>query len=444
MKRKLFSFGETGSEKMASRWIFLIGLFSSTQIYVGGYTAISELFLVLLMPLNLAKNFRIFSKDRCSAFLWLLFLWMGGVIFTDFWTHNSIPAFIRGMIPPLGILSSLVCIYPLLKKNPDGLRWYFVGAALSGVISTFVFQHGSDIENAAVLTGEMTATESIIGSKLYWVARVNDFMGLPVKGWYLSTPLPVSIGLLFYMAVHALVTGGRSSFLVSFLSVAIVAMGRQSRIKMMWMKKNLPIVLLGLILFLSMAKFVYSKAATIGLMGEKELEKFEEQAKGRSAFETLMKSRGEFFIALFAIKDHPIIGHGSHAMDYNGYVINHIIKYGAEEDFERNLRLQNMRGIRTIPAHSHIMCYWLWAGIPGLLPWLYILCLLWKTLTKRMYVYPPYFGCLAILIPASFWHIFFSPLSSRIGMGVLVAMCFIVQTMEREQRRANGYMVKSW
>ncbi len=96
-------------------------------------------------------------------------------------------------------------------------------------------------------------------------------------------------------------------------------------------------------------------------------------------------------------------------------------------------------GVRMIPAHSHIACFWMWAGIPGLIPWVYILILLCKTLFMRMHVYPPYYGYFALIIPSVLWHIFFSPLGSRINMAILIAACLVVRTIERERRNWIQY-----
>lgn len=437
MRRKdLFSFGNTRAERSASWWLFLIGLGSSTQINIGGYTAISELLLVLYMPIAMAKNWGLFRRDRCTTILWLLIVWGFGQLATDLSIGNYFAFMIRGLIPPVGIFAALITIYPLLKRNPDGLKWILLGTAISGVVSIFVFQHGADIDVVEVRSGAKSAAEAVMGYKLFWVDKLNEWLALSVKGWYMYMPHGGNVVIAAFLAVFGLASGGRSSFLVGAVSTLLLLFGGKSSRKMMWLKKNWLILVGLLVVLMPIVKFTYQYAASSGWMGERELEKYENDVKGRSNLETLMVGRAEFFISLRAIVDKPLMGHGSHALDRAGYKVNFFIKHGVDEEtLQRIQRAEKAFGVRTIPAHSHIACFWMWAGIPGLLPWIYILILLCKTLFRRMHVYPPYYGYFALIIPTMFWHIFFSPFGSRINMAVLIAACLVVQTMEREQKR---------
>lgn len=445
-RHNIFSLGQTREERSSSVKLFLIGLASLTFINIGGYAAIAELILVIMLPYSLLRNIRYFNLDSCSSIIWLLIIWALGQFATDVLAHNYFAFMIRGLIPPIGTLAALLVVYPLLRKNPNGLKWIILGMAISGVISIFVFQPGAAAGNQGVLAGTKTAVEAVLDYKLFWVQKLNDWLGLPVKGWYLSMPHACNVLIALFLAFFALGAGGRSAFLVALVSAMFFVFGGKSSRKMQWLKRNWLISVLGLLVVMVAAKYTYQYAASSGWMGEEELLKYEEQSKGRSGLATLMQSRGEFFMALDAITDKPLMGHGSYALDYHGYRRAYFEKNGADaETLERIISIQEMRGgVPPIPAHSHIACFWMWAGIPGLLPWVYILVLLCKTLFKRMHVYPAYYGYFALIVPTMLWHIFFSPFGSRINMAVLIAACLVVQTMEREQRRMNGFMVKSW
>lgn len=437
MRRKnLFSFGNTPAERSASKWLFLIGLGSSTQINIGGYTAISELLLVLYMPFAMAKNWGLFSRDRCSTILWLLIIWGFGQLITDLSIGNYFAFMIRGLIPPVGIVSALVVIYPLLKCNPDGLKWILFATAISSVVSIFIFQPGAASGAGEVASGQMSAAEFIVGYKLFWVGKLNEWLALPVKGWYMSMPYGWNSAIAAFLAVFGLASGGRSSFLAAAVSTMMLIFGGKSSQKMMWLRRRWPILVGLLIALMPMAKITYQYAASNGWMGEQEMEKYEDQSKGKTGLQTLMAGRGEFFIALMAIKDKPFFGHGSHALDTEGYQANFYQKYGMdEESLKRILWREREFGVRTIPAHSHIAQFWMWAGIAGLVPWLFILTVIIKTLLMRMHVMPQYYGYLALVIPLELWAIFFSPLGSRINMALLIAVCLLVQTTELQQKK---------
>ena len=437
MRREgLFSFGSTHAKMSASFWLFMIGLGSMTQIKIGGYTAISEFFLVLLSPIALIKNYRLFAKDHCKTIVNLLLLWMVGVCLTDYVRGNYFMFFIRGFIAPWGTLAALVTIYPLLRRNPDALKWYLLGVAISGVVSIFVFQPGTTVGTYAVQSGEMSASEMRMSYKLFWVGQLNTWLGLPIEGWYMTFPIAAAVVIGLFLSAFSLVTGGRSAFMVLLLTTVLIAMCGHSRKLMQSMRRNTILVVAGLLLMAPVVKGIYNVSATRGWMGDKELTKYEEQAKGVSALEMLMRGRGEFFVSLFAALDKPFLGHGSFARDTKGYVMDYLVKYGADYDAIKRLEMsEKMYGVRLIPGHSHITCYWMWAGIPGLLPWLYILYLFYVTLFKRSYAYPAYFGYFAFMIPNEFWAIFFSPYGGRVNMGFLIAACLVVKAMEREQKQ---------
>ena len=437
MKREgLFSLGSTHAERSASFWLFLIGLGTTTQISVGGYTAISEFFIVALLPITLVRNWRVFAQDRCMTILYLLLLWIGGVCLTDFLVDNYFWAFIRGLIPAVGTFAALITIYPLLKRNPDALKWFLLGLAISGVVSIFVFQPGTTLGSHNVRSGAMSASEARMSYKLFWVNQLNTWLGLPIEGWYMALPNCISVIIGVFLAMFSLVTGGRSAFLVSFLSTVIIFLCGHSRERMRAIGRHTMFIIVGLALLAPIVKLIYKEAATRGIMGDYEADRYEEQAKGASIIETLMRGRGEVFIAVLAALDKPFLGHGSMARDTKGYVLNYVVKYGNDyETIKQVMDNERAYGVRLIPAHSHIICYWMWAGIPGLLPWLYILYLLSKTLFKRVAIYPPYFGYFAFMVPFMWWHIFFSPFGSRITMGFLIAACLVVQTMEQHQKR---------
>ena len=117
--------------------------------------------------------------------------------------------------------------------------------------------------------------------------------------------------------------------------------------------------------------------------------------------------------------------------------------YGAYEDFQ-NLVQRRMywegRGYSTVgilPGHSHVITFWLWYGVFGLLLWLYVLWLIYKFFTQYVDVVPQWFGYFAITISSSLWSIFFSPYSQRILFPLLFCALIYVRNI------ANGRLCLS-
>lgn len=449
-KQGLLSFGDTPVERKAARWLFLIGLFSATQFRIGGYIGVSEFFMVLSMPFILLQKQGLFRRDGVTKIITLSYLWLAGAIFSDFYNHNIFALMIRGWAVPICLLASIVNIYVFLRRNPiHGLKWCIIGIALSQVLSIFVLQPGSIAGSGAVAGGEMSAAEATMGYKLFWVNIAQHFLVLPIKAFYLQTPHFLAFVLGLLMAVISLLSGGRSAFAWQMMAVLFVWFGGKTTSKMRWIKRNIMPIALAMGVMLLGVKAIYKQAAQSGFMGEEEQEKYEQQAASKTMMQTLMAGRSEFFVALFAIMDKPLVGHGSVAIDYKGYRREFVLKYGNDEDiiaYEKAEKVMQSLGggLRTIPAHSHINGYWLWHGIFGLMFWAYVIYLLGTTLMRHLHVIPAYYGYFVYGICAAFWDIFFSPFGGRVPMGLLISACLIVRAVEKDSKRMFNAPEKLW
>lgn len=432
--KSAFSFGQTQVERRASKLMLLIGTFMFTQIRIGGYAAISEFILVAMAPFMLLNYLPILRRDQCSTFHTLVIIWILGAILSDLIHGIPLPMSMRGLTPAVSLFTGVLFMYVQLRRNPDSLKWYLLGSFISSIIAIFVFQTGADVGTADVLSGQKSKVEAVVGYKLFWVMRISLLASLPVMGWYRETPHLLSVMIAFLLALFGLYSGGRSTFANGMVKTFLIFMGGKTREKMLWIRHHWIFLVISLLVLAVAVKGVYKLAATSGWMGEKELEKYEKQAKGKSFLQTLMSGRMETFVALSAVKDSPWLGHGSCALDYNGYVKEFVLKYGAEEDIKMLLMGRETGNISPIPAHSHIVLFWMWAGIAGLIPWLYVLWLLVRTLFQRMHVMPMYYGYFALTIPGMLWGIFFSPFGLRLNMSALVATCLLVQTVSRQRR----------
>lgn len=419
--------------------LFLIGLFSWTQVKIIGKIGISEFFMCLVAPFFVLQNWHVLRRDGTVIYFVLALLWIVGGVFSDIVSGNPMMFWARGLAFSVVTFTNSFCLYFLLRKRPLGLKWFLLGAAISSIISIFIFQSGQAGDLAA--DGDIDgAIDKVVGYKLFWAGLIMTWACLPIKGWYLSLPKWVSITLLGAVAAYNLYVGGRSNFLIMFVAAALIFLGGKDRVAMNRIKRLFIFFGIGLICSLVAVKYLYKYAATSGMMGEEELSKYERQTQsGTGALRMLMAGRSEFFVGLIAAKDRPILGFGSHALDYKGYRRDFLFKYGNEEDVQKYNRLllsgRMRNGIAHIPAHSHIICFWLWHGIFGLLFWAYVLWLVFSTLRERMAVVPQYFGYLAIAIPFCFWHILFSPYGDRVGKCCMFCVFLLLKKIQRDQSR---------
>jgi hypothetical protein len=206
-------------------------------------------------------------------------------------------------------------------------------------------------------------------------------------------------------------------------------------------KKRFPIIMIFVLITGMFAKVSYKYAVKEGYLGDAEIEKYAKQTeKGTDILSLIISGRVEFFIGLMAAVDKPLIGQGSQALDLKGYRGYYIGKYGTAEEVERHLRLEraNSGFYATIPAHSHLICYWMWHGVTALIFWIYVLYLAVITLRKRLHYIPEWYGYFVISLPVFFWDYFFSPLGLRVNESALY--CAMLYLIKIDNDRKRGYV----
>ena len=203
--------------------LFLIGMFTMTRVNVGGKLGISELFMLISAPFIFFKNYEAFRREKITSFLFLAFLWLCGAVFSD-WYNGTYPILsFKGIANPVMVLTNVIVLYALLRKNPENLRWLLLGLAISSIISIFAFQNISD-EELREIGADTNALTHVTGYKLFWGNMVRAWVGLVISGWYLQTSKGMSLlGVVAIMIAYVL-CGGRSasaSYMVEFAALTM-------------------------------------------------------------------------------------------------------------------------------------------------------------------------------------------------------------------------------
>lgn len=418
----------------AAKALFLIGLFSMTQIRLGAKIGISELVCCLIAPFLYVRDVPFYRRDGVMIYFNLLFLWMGAALLSDFYNHSFFAQVIRGVSVPIMIFAVCVCVYHCLRNDPSGLKWLLFGVACSSVLSVFIFQRGA-AGDLAIEEGMSAGVERVVGYKLFWSNMAKTWLCLPIQGWYEHVPTFYTIPALIVVSVVNLLAGGRSAFLVSVVSVFLVFAGGKREAAIRRIKRAFPALVVGMVLVVGVIKWGYGYLAENGYLSEYETDKYERQtSRGSDVLSLLIAGRGDFFIGLFAALDKPLIGHGSHALDTYGYERDYLVRYGSDSEIELYEKLLRLGRLRTIRAHSHVICYWMWHGVFGLLFWLYVLYLLIVTLKNRLSYVPEWFGYLAIVIPSFLWDYFFSPFGLRVSESVLFCVMLVLSKIDKERK----------
>jgi hypothetical protein len=410
--------------------LFVAGAFSMTQVKLIGYIGITELVFFALAPVVFFKNRRLLISHGFSTVLGLAVLWACSALLTDWLRGSTTENMLKGVALPYAVFSGIVCMHALLWNNVENFKWAVVGFAISVLLSTYVLPYGSNVGLAEKQGIDIvTATKEY---KLYGVIMANAFLLLPVQTLYLKLPHFLNIGLSAFVSLFSLLEGGRSAFLVKFSSAWVMWIGGKKSASMRRVARNYFPILLSFFIVGGGAVVVYKVAVTNGYMGEEELQKYEEQKESRIG---LMSGRAEFLPALMAIRDSPWIGHGSWAVDFNGYYLR------AQELVGRDKTLKIAESnyysglIGWIPCHSYVWQAWVWHGLLGGIFWVYIFFRVFvKTFLKGLAVFPQLFGYFALQLPSEFWNVWFSPFGLRVEKTMLITLCLLTLYQSRHQK----------
>lgn len=437
--------------RFSSFILLLIGIFSHTQIYVGGAIGISELFIFSIAPFVFLIDFPILRKDGFLPLVLLVLASLLGCYISCRANHVAFAYETRGLMANYGLFACIVVMHRLLRDNLMGVRWLLLGIAISMVVSTFVF-HGATEFVMYAGGDEKHAAEGIIRSPLFWTTRLGSFWVLPVSGWYMSMPQFWNwLSLVIWGIVSAIISqgSGRSSALTMLAGAFLIYICGKSQRRIFNVTKHIGFLFVGSILFLFVITSVYRFTASRGLLGEKSQLKYERQVLGKKTpLQVLMSGRSEFFVGLFACLKRPIVGYGPWPIDTNGIYEEWLKKYGSAEDvhqyyeYQEYCRKNGFSRYYLIPSHSVIIQFWLWYGIFGLILWLYILYRIWRYFKYDMPTIPHYVGYLAAWLPIHLWNILFSPFSGRIEYGAFLSALLLCETVRKGIVRLPNNMVR--
>jgi O-antigen ligase len=156
-----------------------------------------------------------------------------------------------------------------------------------------------------------------------------------------------------------------------------------------------------------LANEVVKYAAIKGFFDESTQDKFTQQSSGKLG--VLFGGRPETLVAIQAIRDNPIIGHGSFAADVHYLELKQQLQYEygySDSDIPEELEYP------AIPTHSHLTMAWVESGILGGLLWIYTLVLVIRAIFRLALTRPNLAPLYSYLLVNFVWDILYSPFGS--------------------------------
>jgi hypothetical protein len=148
-------------------------------------------------------------------------------------------------------------------------------------------------------------------------------------------------------------------------------------------------------------------AAQHGFFDESQSSKFLGQASGD--YGVLVGGRPETLVAIQAILDRPIIGHGSFPFEIKYLQMKQDIQY--QHGYSDSDQTEDTE-TPVIPTHSHLTLAWVEGGILGGICWIYILILILRSTLRLSALRPQMAPLYSYLLVSFLWDVLYSPFGS--------------------------------
>jgi len=359
-----------------------------------GAIPIAEIIAIPLTPFLIFLYWRKAFSRRMVLIFALIGLWLFGQVVTDIIRRTPTLDRMRGFAAITFFAADLACLAALLKGSDRRKVVFFIGYAIGALLFARFQPEGLyDFWKFGYSYGSMIIATII---SCYFYRRRK----------YLIT------GLIFIAIISAnLIFNYRSPILFAFVVMVLVLPIIPERVgafKLLPRQGSLArtLVLAGMAVCAgALAQSLLHWATARGLAGEDAQQKNLTQEQSKKGI--LLGARPEIQVSWQAVMDSPIIGHGSWAKDPQyAEMLNDIqVENGIGQDIED----AGATAEGVIPAHSHLMGTWVWAGVLGAVFWVYIFWLVVKGIVRLSNSRIPLAPFYAWLLVWYLWAIPFSP-----------------------------------
>lgn len=378
------------------------------EVEVGGRLFLSEILLVVLAPLLISMRGRLLASGLPRQLLMLGALWLMAQILTDEIRGTPFADWSRGWAKIALVSINFISIYLLLNGSRFRYLMFAAGIALGQILGYF-YNPNEYAYDYPWKFGYGTAVTLLV---------ILAASSLSRAGRILSAGTMLAMGAVnFYM-------GFRSLGLICLLGGCVLLLMRPRR-----SLSDNPVrtaVLAGIAMV--GVVFFYEYGASQGYFGEQEQEKYRWQSSGTMG--VVVGARSEILASAKAVKDSPLIGHGSWAKNPK-YVFAM-----ADELEEQGYEVHGVLESDLIPSHSYLMGAWVEAGIVGAIFWVFGLILTVRVLFGMRGIDPILAPLLAFEAFNFLWAIPFSPFGAEARLHAAFDLALMIYAMSLVQSSA--------
>jgi hypothetical protein len=376
--------------------IAIFGIAGAFSVLLVGSFPGNELLVLPLLPiLLLYRGERAFKREYFWFYV-LVGAWLLGTIVADIYTGSPMVNRMKGTARVVFFGLNFMTLAILIGNNTRRMVIFIVTIALVMFRISLAFRDDTPIMWKFGLGGSIAVAALLVSShfyarRKYWICVLIS-VGLAA--------LNLNFGFRSQLVVHLV----SAVLLVPLFDKALVNRGGvgggrgSSRV----------LVLLALAAGAAYAANASIKyAAESGFFDESLRWKFESQAKGD--YGVLVGGRPETLVALQAIRDSPIIGHGSYPVDRKYLELRQDIQY--EHGYSDSDQPEDLE-YPVIPTHSHLTMAWVESGILGGVCWIYLLVLTLRGVVGLGVLRPNLMPLYCYLLVGFVWDILYSPFGS--------------------------------
>jgi hypothetical protein len=405
--------------------LFILGVAGLYSANIIGALPGNEVLLIPLFPLMLlAQGKRAFNRQYLVFYL-LAGGWFLGTQIAD--TYNGIPAFNRMKGTARVVFFVLDFMALAIFINNKTRRMVIFALSISAVLllGSWGFSRDFTLQWKFGFS-QGFAILALLGSSYFYAKRRYRICFLI---WVVLVALNLKYGFRSQFAIHVVAA-------VLILPLFGPARKRHngprgasdtSRILIL-------LALAGGAAYAANASIKY--AARVGLFDESQSAKFLGQSEGD--YGVLVGGRPETLVAIQAIRDSPIIGHGSFPYGLKYMQLKQDIQY--EHGYTDSDEAEEV-DYPVIPTHSHLTLAWVEGGILGGICWIYILILVLRGVLRLSVLRPNLAPLYSYLLVGFLWDILYSPFGSvnrvRAAFYILLSY-FILRTPAPATMRVRG------
>lgn len=349
-------------------------------------------------------------------------------VVSDYVNHSTSHNYIRGWAAIIMAIITVNYLARILYKSFDAVVYYFIGGAFFLIFfkPQAEFTFGDFAEN--------------MGSFKFYVVPILNNVVL-VASWFMMGKRRKSntniVAVLVVYGLFCLMFDARSNG-VFFIVTALIFFFKEQLIDY---DRQKAVVLLSLFLVVFQGLYIlYVNEAKSGKIGGKHTEQQLTRIDySYNPLYLLFSGRTEFFVAIKAIQDEPVFGHGSWAPDPTGKYTAMVLEMQDEEQKVAALLKSDTEDF-IIPAHSVILGTWLCGGVGAFLAIMFIFFLYFKRcfylLADRDAIHSKYFPILVYFILSAFWIFLFSPLPHiKDSLPIMISFVIVMYQKLQDQKR---------